>query len=310
MYGRFYSILVVFLWLAMMSWLVTQKMLPSLLIGNPPNYERILAAKEEEPEVGWRISVGGRAVGWAVNGLETRPDDMRVLRGWVHFDRLPLEEVAPGWLGSMAQMANLGSLDLALDCDSKIYIDPLGRLSLWEATIHLDELKNFIRADAKLKENTLKVNVRVAGASYETDLDVNRDALVNDALSPETQLPGLRLHQAWAVELCNPLKSPRAPVEILQARVERVEWLQWEGKGRRCWLVVYRDMPGSASGVSGGIRGRLWVLRDGRVIKQQADVFGGDVVFNRISTDETKRLVKRAKQLEEASSIAEPMRHD
>ena len=231
MYGRFYSILVFLLWLAMMSWLVTQKMLPSFLTGDPPNYKRILAAKEKESDVGWRIMINGKSVGWAAGGVENRRDSMRVLTNWVHFDRLPLEEVAPGWLGSMAQMTNLGSLEMAFDCDSKIYIDPLGRLSLWEATIHLDELKNFIRAEGKVDQNTLKVNVRVAGASYETELDINRDALINDAFAPETQLPGLQWHQSWTVELCNPLKSPQSPVQILQARVERVEPLRCAREG-------------------------------------------------------------------------------
>lgn len=310
MYGRFYSILVVLLWLAMMTWLVTQKMLPSLLRGNPPNYERILSAKEKESDVGWRIHVNGKTVGWAVNGVETLPDTMRVLQSWVHFDRLPLNEITPGWLSSVARLASMGSMEMSLDCQSKIYIDPLGRLSLWEATIHFDEFKNAVRAIGRFEENTMKVTVRVAGASYETELEVNRDALINDAIAPETQLPGLREDQSWAVELCNPLKSPQAPVEVIQARVERREPMQWEGKLRDCWLVVYRDMPGSASGVSGGVRGRLWVLENGTVIKQQADVFGGDVVFNRLPPHKAERLVRKSKRLAKESELLESPPHD
>ena len=36
---------VVILWLATMSWLVKEKVLPPLLVGEPPNYSRIIGRK-------------------------------------------------------------------------------------------------------------------------------------------------------------------------------------------------------------------------------------------------------------------------
>ena len=50
MHSRWYSVAVVLLWLATMGWLVSQKVLPSLVIGEPPDYQAILAVQRGAPQ--------------------------------------------------------------------------------------------------------------------------------------------------------------------------------------------------------------------------------------------------------------------
>ena len=55
MYPRWFNVAVVALWLATISWLIATKVVPSLLIGEPPNYATILSAQEVDPPIGWTI---------------------------------------------------------------------------------------------------------------------------------------------------------------------------------------------------------------------------------------------------------------
>ena len=45
MYSRWFNAAVVVLWLATMSWLVTEKVLPPLLVGEPPSYHQVIEAQ-------------------------------------------------------------------------------------------------------------------------------------------------------------------------------------------------------------------------------------------------------------------------
>ena len=60
MSSRWFNTAVVVLWLATMSWLVKEKVLPPLLIGEPPSYPEIIEAQNREPPVGWEVFLDGR----------------------------------------------------------------------------------------------------------------------------------------------------------------------------------------------------------------------------------------------------------
>ena len=93
-------------------------------------------------------------------------------------------------------------------------------------------------------------------------------ALLSDALSPQTQLPGFAPARRWTVPVYSPL-WPAKPLEIIYATVDGTEPVLWNGAVEDAWLVVYRSEPGSGAGSSQSPRGKLWVRRDGTVLKQQ-----------------------------------------
>ena len=55
---------VMLLWLAAMTWLVKEKVLPPLTVGEPPNYSRIIESHGASPS-GWNILVNRHCIGWA-----------------------------------------------------------------------------------------------------------------------------------------------------------------------------------------------------------------------------------------------------
>src|SRR5690606_21019840 len=103
MHPRWFNIAVLVLWLSTMGWLVTEKFLPPLLIGEPPKYETVLDQADDESlePVAWSLAIDDTALGWATS--ETAPgDDGGVsLISRVHLQRFPLAELAPSWLANM-----------------------------------------------------------------------------------------------------------------------------------------------------------------------------------------------------------------
>ena len=119
------------------------------------------------------------------------------------------------------------------------------------------------------------------------------DAVMADGLSPQTQLPGLHEGQTWSVPICNPLSMSGMSLEILQAKVESLTKVSWGGRDVEAWEVVYRGDPGLGLGSKRRIRGRLWVRRDGTVLRQEAQLFNVRLAFVRMTEEEANTLAEQ-----------------
>ncbi|MGQ9576258.1 MAG: hypothetical protein ACUVUC_13160 [Thermoguttaceae bacterium] len=295
MSSRWYNLAVVLLWLTTMGWLIRQKVLPSLLIGEPPNYQRILAAQKQSPPVGWRLLWNDRKLGWAVSTPQLLPNDLTEIRSHVHFSELPLEELIPDWLQGVLQPLDMRETRLTMDARSSLTFDPLGRLSQFESAIGFQP-----------KVDALKLRGRIDGAKMtlwihcgdlppsERELPAPRRVMLKDTLSPQSHLPGLRAGQRWTEEAYSPLRHSSSPAEILHATVEERTTIAWNGMTVDTWLVVYRSDPGSALGSAGSPRGRLWVRDDGTILKQQVVILGSTLTFVRVSDEEAVQLARKA----------------
>src|SRR5690606_31243359 len=104
-----------------------------------------------------------------------------------------------------------------------------------------------------------------------------KDALVSDELSPQTRITGLRIDQEWTVPVFSPLRPPKNPVEILHAKVESREPIEWEGELHSVHQVVYRADSGSVFSSSREPRAKLWVRGDGVVLKQEVNLLGSRI---------------------------------
>ena len=129
---------------------------------------------------------------------------------------------------------------------------------------------------------------------------------MGDSLSPQTHLPGLRVGQTWTVPAYSPFRPPNNPLEILQATVERLEPMSYNGRVEDVWVVVYRSDPGAGLAHNGVPRQRLWVRRNGTVLRQQIRLFDATIAFTRLPRDQAialeRRVVKsRKKPLEEGT---------
>jgi len=304
MYSRWYNVTVVLLWLAAMTWLTVVKVLPPLLIGEPPSNATILAARMREPPVAWELYLEGERIGWALCTIDALPHELTEIRSRVHFERLPLRQIVPEWLAAMLQPLEGSMGRLQMDTESMVIIDPLRRLSQVESAIWFDPMKDAIRMRGTVEDNRLKVEIRAGGEKIGGhDVYLPSDALLGDALSPQTHLPGLRKGQTWTVEVYSPLRPPSgpldSPLEILAAEVDKVESIRWNGRAVDTWRVVYRSDRGAELGGTPPPRGRAWVrCRDGTVLKQQATIFNSTMTFVRLPDDQTRSLAESAPDLE------------
>jgi len=294
MHGRWVNAVVVMLWLATMSWLMTEKVLPPLIIGEPPSYSRIVDAQRSSPPVGWRVAMGGREFGWALGEAYLHPSGLTAIHGWVHFDHLPLRETMPGWLCALSRLLTRPIDGIQLDSRSEVLIDPLGRLVRFDSSVQVTPFDEVITARGMVEDRQLEIAVRAGGATITNVVNLPNNALLCDALSPQSELPGLRAGQKWTVPVYSPLCPAGSPLEIVHAEVERLEPIYWNGESVNCWTVAYRGDSGSRAGKNKTPRGMLWVRRDGAVLRQQTMLFDSVLVFERMADDEAARLARSA----------------
>ena len=294
MHSRWFNTVVVLLWLSTMTWLVTKKILPALLVGDPPKYTAILEHQQDKPPVGWRMSWDDQAVGWAVTTTKLSEDSTAEVRNRLEIERFPLAEVIPTVLQTLLSPDEPLPAHLSMTANSRLVFDEKGRLSLFDAAVQLENGFDAITISGTIDGAYLTISLAYAGGTpYETDMLLPRKAMLANSFSPEACLPGLREGQSWTVELFSPLHSPNDPVEILQAKVEGSQPMLWNDRTVNTWLVVYRDDPATRSGDGGRIRGRLWVLGDGTVLKQEAAILSSTLSFVRLPDEEAARLAER-----------------
>jgi hypothetical protein len=295
MYSRLFNIVVCLMWLSTMTWLISQKVVPALWVGQPPSYQTIVAAQKQEP-VGWYLWINNKQLGWALSTLEEQGQGPKEIRTNIHFDELPLDELTSGWGRALFRLMDQPSGKFEMDVHNVLTIDGLGKLLRFDSRIQLDPLRNILRMQGVVDGLQLHVEIRSGNFSYSSDIPLPQHALLNDALSPQTQLPNLAIGQSWAVPALNPLRPTANLMEVMRATVEEKEPIYWNSQIYDAWVVVYRGDPGAGFAAKSGNRGKLWVLEDGTVIKQQAMIFDSILSFVRMTGTESDQLVKQRRQ--------------
>jgi hypothetical protein len=293
MTSRWYSIAVVGLWLTTMTWLVNEKVLPPLRIGEPPNYLSIVESQESQPPIGWGLWIDGKQRGWARSETLVVPDEIIEVRSHLHFDEMPLAEFWQ-WrtlqLLSRVTQSEVGTPKI--DADNVVVIDPLGGLMGFTTVLRMQSQPDAIRVDGKVDGTKLKLSI-YPKIVPDMEVPLPPKALVGGALSPQTSLPKLRIGQTWTVPAFHPGR-PTNPMEILQAAVERKELMQWDGQLEEVLVVVYRPDPGEARDSDKSPRGQVWVRHDGTILKQEIKFFGSTLTFLRMTDEEAAALPKTA----------------
>ena len=298
MHSRWYNIAVVVLWLTTMGWLVSEKVLPALWVGDAPDSRTILAAAQTETLVGWSLTSDGRRTGWALNSTAASPGGMVEMRSRVHFDQMPIGRSGPRWLRDL--VGQLGS-HLQLELDNGLAFDALGRLSRFDSTARFPPSEDAaIKVRGSIDGAQLALAIRSGDFNYETQLPVPRNALMSDAFSPQTHLPGLREGQSWTVAVYSPLQppnpnDPKDPREILRATVEGREPVLWAGQPAMAWVVVYRNDAAAAAHQAAKPVGKVWVRADGVILKQQVVFFGTTLTFVRLSEVQAMALAHQVR---------------
>ncbi len=308
MHSRWFNAAVILLWLSSMGWLLVEKVLPPMLVGHPPSYRTILEAQQRDPLVGWMMRFDDRPLGWALSTTSSLPDDITEVRSWVHFDQLPLDDLTPGLLRALLRLVEqpVGNLEMyakTMDAKNAVLIDPLGRLSSFRSEVRVMPLDSLITMQGTIEGTQLKLEINAGGLPYETERPIPRQSLLSDALSPQTQLPGIRPGQTWTVPVYSPLNLNR-PVEVLKATVEGTDPIVWNDRTVETLLVVYRSDPGYGLGGNDRPRGKLWVRPDGTVLKQHVMIYNSTMTFIRLPDDRAAALKRKVERDEEAETTS------
>ena len=268
MFSRWHTIAILAFWLASMTWLVTRKLLPPLVVGEPPNAQAVLEARRREVLVGWELQLNRRPLGWAANRTVPQAGGGAALWSWVHIEGLSLRDAAPAWLRDRLQDAAAPEILVTLDASTCVTANPQGKLAGFRSKLWLRPLAEAIEIIGRMQGNRLSLEARCGELKYATEAFVPADALPTDALSPQSALPGLRIGQAWRLPSCNPLRLPSAALEMIEAAVEAEDTIAWGEGASRVLVVAYRAEAGF-QGLESQPLGRLWVRRDGTVLQQE-----------------------------------------
>jgi len=290
--------LILIFWLAMMSWLAATKIVPAWYRGKPPTYDPL--AQEEATRslpTCWHVLWNDRWIGWAANKVEPEADGGAKIRSRIEFVDLQVSELGSSWLKNLFAPMLEGSSRLAMRITGARRVDDSGQLEKFVSSLYLaDQEEPLFKIYGKVTEQKLALIFRARELDHPTTLYLPRGSAVGDEMSPQGYLPGLWEGRSWTSPVYSPLRLPGNPTEVLVATVERIETIVWEGRSVETWVVVYRRDPGAGSASQGTPQGKMWVRRDedprldGMVLRQEANVFGAKVRFERISREAAQSL--------------------
>jgi hypothetical protein len=285
-----------------MTWLIVTKVLPPLQVGEPPNYRSVYAVDPHtkvEP-VCWDMLWNDRRLGWAKSVVYHTPSGVTEVRSLVHFSHVPIEELVPAWMRPALKSAVQPVGALAMDAQSLLEIDPLGRLSRINSSLNAVGHDAGVSIRGRVRGTTLSGEVRsgIIVQPFERYLPPN--ALVGDELSPQARMPGLRIGQEWTVPVYSPLRfsDSRNPVEVLHAKVEDRESVVIGDQPVLTNVVVYRSDSGSILAGAQTPRGKLWVADDGTVLKQTTRLFGSQLTFLRAAPRRVEKILAEAEKVQ------------
>ncbi len=277
---------IIIFWCVTTSWLVVEKILPSLMPGSPPGYQAFYASNNRLVPVAWTVLWKDEPLGWA-SSRSTRFEDGRVaVDSLLHFDRLPIEEMLPMWIKPLLKRAISNAPLPAFEARGSLSIDDRGQLNAFRSAVDLPGTGEKVVLTGTVDDGHVHVVVRARDMRYETDRYLPSHITIGDELSPQATLPGLYEGRRWTVPIYSPLRAGGSAIELLHASVSGEETMFWDDRLVRVHVVSYRSDPSGHHDP----RTRLWVDRSGRVLKQESDLFGAKLTFLR-RTDAAAELL-------------------
>ncbi len=285
MFSRTLTICVSLFWFISMTWLFYAKIAPSWFIGDPPNYQAMIQARQASPVIGWNMNMNGHDIGWALNSWKILEGGVHEIQSFVRFKEVPLTEITGGIAKPLLRevVKALGT-NVSMDLTTVILVDSMGNLMNFRSTVKVHPTMETIKIFGTVKEGKVVLDVTALSVSYTTEFPMPPHALPSDAFSPQMCLPNLRLGQTWSVPTFNPLMPSKNPMEFLRAEVERTEYAPFgDDQFGECFVVTYRTDPGERMSSNAPPRGIVWVRADGTIVKQKVQIFDSVLMFAKMS---------------------------
>jgi hypothetical protein len=275
MANRIFVSAVVVLWLSSMTWLVTHRLLPTYFGGPPP----LTQAAAEGEAVAWQVSYNDQVVGEAASIRLQGTGGTTDLFNRLVLEEFPVMSLAP----SVIRMA-VGDLgDMTFDVLTRVEFDPLGKFSSFHSRITMSDLASSLIISGRMDDSYLKLRVHSNDFSHSSRVYLPNSQVLNEALSPDAQLPYMHVGKSWQEKVYSPFSSPTDPVERVQAEVKAIELIEYFGEHRRVMRVDYQSV--TSSGVTNRARkqGAAWVAPEtGRVLRREVLLGGSRLRFERL----------------------------
>ena len=279
MANRVFVCAVVLLWLSSMTWLVTERILPSFFGGQPP----IVQAYENGEAVAWEVHWKGKRVGHAASVRLDGVGGATDLFNRVVLEDFPVMQLAPSWI--RAAVGNLGSM--TLDVMTRVEFDAIGHFSSFNSRISLNEMPSILRMSGRIEESYLQLKVRSSDFTHTTQIFLPNSEVLSEVLFPDARLPFMRIGRTWQEKVYSPFSSPADPVELVQVRVESVESIEQRGQAHRVLRVTYKSLASTGISATARTQGISWVDPEtGDVLRR--DVYLGELKlrFERLPKEE------------------------
>ncbi|MEM8946256.1 MAG: hypothetical protein AAGD11_13870 [Planctomycetota bacterium] len=279
MANRIFVSAVVVLWLSSMTWLVTDRILPSFFGGGQPP---IAQAYEDGEAVAWQVIWQGRRVGQAASVRLSGVGGSTDLFNRVVLEEFPVMELAPSWI--RATVGNLGSM--TFDVLTRVEFDPLGKFSSFNSRISLNDMPSILKMTGRIEDSYLNLRVRSNDLSHTTRIFLPNSEALSETLFPDAKLPYMHIGRNWQEKVYSPFSSPADPVELVQVEVVAKETLQHQGEVRPVMRVEYRSITSSGIPLNARVQGISWVDPiTGDVLRRDVFLGNSKLRFERLSKE-------------------------
>ena len=276
--NRVFVSAVVVLWLSSMTWLVTERVLPSMAGGEPPAIEKFKTGET----VAWNVSWSNRHVGQAASLRVPGADGTVEIHNRIALEDVPIAELAPTWM--RIAVPSLGNMSLIVA--SRVEFDSLGNFSSFHSKVALNDMPSVLRISGRVDDSYLKLKVHSGQIPYEVSLYIPEEGALNEALFPGAELPYMYMGRSWQEEVYSPFRASGDPIEILSAKVVSEEQIQYEGESRRVFRVEYHSMFGSGISEKARLQAVSWVEPAGAILRRDMLVGESRLSFTRIPPGE------------------------
>lgn len=292
MANRVFVFAVVVLWLGSMSWLLVDKILPSIKDGEPP----IAAGYEPNVPVAWKVTWGDRQVGYAASMRTPGVLGTTNLENRVVLEDVPLLDLVPALMRRV--VGEIGSMKF--DAHTVLEFDSLENFSSFESTVAINEVSSVLELNGKVNGAFLDLKVKFGDMQYEPKVPIANQAALSEALFPDAKLPYLYVGRRWSEEIYNPFHAPSAPVETIDVEVTGVETLLFEGENHRVLRVEFSGQPAPGVPEDARLQAIAWVRQsDGVVLRQDVLISSSKLRFDRLSeveaAEQGNRLLNRSR---------------
>jgi hypothetical protein len=282
MANRIFVSAVVILWLCSMTWLFTDRILPTFQGGQPPSLETF----KNGQAVAWEVEWGGEKVGRAASVRVPGAAGSVELHNRIALENMPIIDLAPAWM----RMAVPSLGDMSFDVISRIEFDSLGNFSSFNSRVILNDMPSVLRLSGRVKDSYLRLNVVSGQLPYEVVVYLPDSKSLNEALFPGGELPYMYVGRQWQEEVYSPFRATGDPIELVHAEVVSEETLEYCGDTCRVLRVEYHGMIGSGISDKARLQAVSWVEPTGDVLRRDVYLGSSKLRFNRLSDEQANKI--------------------